>query len=468
MSLKKNELWKLDYLEAKLYKKQPRFSHTKKLLGAKNNAQLLKKLPSNEEDANTLISALKSEYFERKYFGGHKKLEKEVKKVIHADLKKFATEDLKKSIISFFENDENIGLLVTSKLIKLIMITILNRKELNDSPPEYISPFARSIITNKSNTSHPSAFFKNNCQSDQPLNNYISNLWNSKALRSLLAEIEWSFRLIRGDITKVERDKRNIEKPKDSKLRSDDDDTDDSGSEGSDEDDSEEDYVKEKPEFEAECFEDAYDKFAIYDDLVAGSDVDEEVELDDKVDYTQLTDEEPSESESETDPFFEQEMKVKEKKAKSEAKVKHKLPELASGYYSGGSDEEDDVDNDKVVKLITTVRKNRRGQRARQKIWEQKYGKEAVHVKEERKKVASEREQRQTEYEERERKRQLKAKLALENAPSGSNVQPIGKRIPGSSVPAETKEMHPSWIAKKMAEEKQKNVKFAGKKITFD
>lgn len=464
MSLKKNELWKLDYLEAKFHNATPRFSHTKKLLGAKNNNQLLKKLPNNVEDADIQIAALKSEYFERKYYGGYKKLDKEVKKVVLADMKKFASDDAKASIVNFFENDKNTDLLITSKLIKMIMNILLNSKELKQTPPAYISSASKSIIVDKTNVSHPSAFFINNCQKNPILNNYISNLWNSKTIKPLLLEIEWSFKLIRGGITKIEREARDKQVGKNGK-----DEKDDESDSGSEDDDS--DSENEQEEFKAKDFEDAYEKFAKYDKLVGDSDEEEEsIELDGKIDYNQVTDEEASDLEDDSqDSFFEEDSKpTKSEKVK---KVKHNLPELASGYYSGGSDEEDDIDNDKVVKEITQTRKNRRGQRARQKIWEQKYGKEAKHVKEERQKVASEREQRQKDFEERERKRQLKHKIAMENAPSGSNIQPLGARVPGSShTPAAgaPEILHPSWVAKKLAEDKQKNVKFAGKKITFD
>ena len=110
---------------------------------------------------------------------------------------------------------------------------------------------------------------------------------------------------------------------------------------------------------------------------------------------------------------------------------------------------------------MTERRKNRRGQRARQKIWAQKYGKEAKHIKEERTRLASEREQRQLEYEERERKRQMKRQAE----PTGSNNQPLGDRSEKTALVEE--KLHPSWQAKKLAE-KTITAKFTGKKIRFD
>lgn len=494
MKQKKNELWKLDYLEAKFHNTVPRFNHTKKLLSAKNVSQLVKKLPCNQEDADAQILALKSEYFDRKYYAGHKKLTKEVTRVVMGDLKKFAGEALKSTIVDFFDNDDNMNLLITSKLIKMIMSTVLNTKILKQNPPDYISTESKAIILDKSNKFNPSAFFINNCQNNPILNNYISGLWNSKSIKPILLEIEWSFKLIRGGITKADRDLRDKhlksktnENGRIQDDEADDGSSDDSNNESSDEsdDDSGDEIESHQQGSEIEVsnnkensevdFEEVYEKYAAYDNLVGDSDEEEEekVVLDSEVDYNQVTDEEPSELDDEEDSFFEEDSskETKDKSKIKKEKLEHKLPDLIGGYYSGGSDEEDDVDNDKVVKEITQARKNRRGQRARQKIWEKKYGKEAKHIKEERQKIASEREQRQREFEERERKRQLKAKLAIQNAPSGANTQPLGARLTGSTdkTASDGKEIiHPSWQAKKLAEEKQKNVKFAGKKIKFD
>jgi len=463
MSHKKNELWKLDYLETKFYKASPRYRHTKRLVKAKNNSQLLKKLPTTKEEADVVIASLKSEYFERKYYGSYKKLKKHIAKTFAGDLNKKQHDE----IASFIKEEDNLKGLITSKLIKILTSTILTTKELKLSPPSYISQEISSIICDKSNTCNPSGFFIKFCQNNKHLNNYISNLWNSKALKPVLQEIEWAFTLIRGNITKKEREIRDkqLGKEKKPKLEA-----------GSDDEDSESENESGDSNNESEHsdvdIEEAYDKFAIYDKLVGDSDNEEEekFEPDANVDYTQVTDEEPSDEES-GDSFFEDDEDQDEDEKESEkksTKEKYKLPELASGYFSGGSDDEDDdIDNDKVVKEITQARKNRRGQRARQKIWAKKYGKEAKHIQKERQKVASERQQRQLEYEERERKRQEKARLAMENAPSGSNTQPLGERK--VSKPTTDKEtVHPSWQAKKLAEERQKNVKFEGKKIKFD
>lgn len=467
-----NNAWKLDLLEAKFQKSSPRFPHTKKLLAARANDKFWKRLPSSEEDANTEILALKQEYFNKKYHGSYKKLEKEVAKIFKKDLNKFGDKESK--VVEFLKSPELITQLITSKLVKIITVAISIAKT---SPPEYIQDEIRNILEDKSHKCHPTSFFKTYCQNDKDLNNYFSSLWNQKSIKPVLNEIEWSFRLVRGNLTKQEKDLRKRATGKDIEdVESEGESALESESESEDEDDSEP-IQPDEADFE---------KYAIYDKLVGDSDAeDEQFELDPNTNYNEITDEEQSEPEDSdsdvsvvsTDSFFAEEPKKeksKSKESKTKTKSKEKefnLPKLASGYYSGGSDDEDDFDADKdnVVKEATTQRKNRRGQRARQKIWEQKYGKEAKHVQSENLRITTEREVRQKEFEERQKKRELKAALA----PSGSNVEPLGERKQrpdGTYEPPKpvVEKIHPSWEAKKLAEEKYKNVKFEGKKITFD
>lgn len=252
-----------------------------------------------------------------------------------------------------------------------------------------------------------------------------------------------------------------------------------------------------------------------YKDYVGGSsdeDEGEEIVLDKEIDYEQVTDEEPSEEEEDidlekiqeiqdkefedakkikkslmNDEFFEEDekdRKKREKKEKKEKKQKDKLalPALATGYYSGG-ESDSDVDKDEVVQQATKVRKNRRGQRARQKIWEKKFGTGANHVKKESERVKSDKERKKLEFEERARKRMEKQKIIDEknlrrgyggykdmydrnNSGSSSNNN---NRYDSPQPQADKPEkLHPSWEAKKKAEESLQNVKFSGKKITFD
>lgn len=435
MKQKKNELWKLDLLEVKFTKASPRFPNTKKLLNAKNNSQLLKKLPQTRDEARAQIKALKSELFSKKFHGSKTKLLREVQKKVKTDQRAWTKKE--KSLAKFFKVPTNIELMVTSRLIKLVFATILTTKDLKTTPPDYISADLRDLFTEKLGKAHPSSFFITYCQNDNALNGYISKLWNSKEIKALIGEIEWSFRKIRGDLTQAEKDARA--KLTGQKVKSTVSEKDEDGSESESDDESDESGSDADSEMDAE---EAYDKFAAYDNLVGDSDDEQTFQPDPNVNYNEVTDEEASEDEMDSD-------------VGSDSK-KYNLPELATGYFSGGSDDEE-LKEDKVVKEVTTVRKNRRGQRARQKIWEQKYGSKANHVKKERDRMASEREQKQKEFEERQRRREAKAVAAQKYTSSVST----------ETAPVQTA-VHPSWEAKKKQEEKLKNVKFQGKKITFD
>lgn len=118
------------------------------------------------------------------------------------------------------------------------------------------------------------------------------------------------------------------------------------------------------------------------------------------------------------------------------------LPTLATGYISR-SDDEDMID-DKVVREITTMRKNRRGQRARRAIWEMKYGNNAKHL--------------QKEQREREILAQRKAERAQQRAEKQQSQQRMHLR-------KDDQPLHPSWEAKKKLSAVP--VKFQGQKIKF-
>ncbi|KAL7820635.1 Bud-site selection protein [Trichoderma gracile] len=150
------------------------------------------------------------------------------------------------------------------------------------------------------------------------------------------------------------------------------------------------------------------------------------------------------------------------------------LPTLMGGYISGSESASD----------IEAPRKKRRGQRARQAIWEKKYGANARHLQ----KAAA--------------KGGRDAGWDLKRGAVGAEDQGRGKwrkggRLPGRPVGAAgargfsqgrghdrdqdrpapaakpTKKdnegpLHPSWEARKKAKEAQKNVAFAGQKVVFD
>lgn len=180
------------------------------------------------------------------------------------------------------------------------------------------------------------------------------------------------------------------------------------------------------------------------------------------------------------------------KKQKAESKLSKKvtapptdstfLPSLMGGYVSG-SESASDIDVEPP--------KKRRGQRARQAIWEKKYGSGAKHLQ----KAAQEEKQgrdsgwdmrrgavgqgdggRRTPW-----KQGVNDPFSKGNAPARNDKrqsrQPQQRsntyqapEPPRRPPPKKDNEgpLHPSWEARKKAKESQKGAEFAGKKITFD
>ncbi|ORX77534.1 hypothetical protein BCR32DRAFT_270606 [Anaeromyces robustus] len=98
-----------------------------------------------------------------------------------------------------------------------------------------------------------------------------------------------------------------------------------------------------------------------------------------------------------------------------------------------GEENEYSSDEESLSDFIEEKRpkkKNRMGQRERQKLWEKNYGKNANHLK---------------------KAREMKLKEA--------------KKEKNNKLP---ENLHPSWEAKRLLKEKSKIVEFTGKKITFD
>lgn len=141
------------------------------------------------------------------------------------------------------------------------------------------------------------------------------------------------------------------------------------------------------------------------------------------------------------------------------------LPSLTmGGYISGsGSDIDDDID--------VAPKKNRRGQRARQQIWEKKFGTKAKHLHGQKPKRNEGWDPKRgaTDRGERPGRRSGKPgeKSASDRRPTTANSQPIGDvkvNHRDDSGP-----IHPSWeAAKKAKEAKAAVVAFQGKKVTFD
>ncbi|CAB11709.1 Protein bud22 [Schizosaccharomyces pombe] len=125
------------------------------------------------------------------------------------------------------------------------------------------------------------------------------------------------------------------------------------------------------------------------------------------------------------------------------------LPALTAGFLDPVESDDEFVEKE-LEEVDIPKRKNRRGQRARQAIWEKKYGKGANHLIKKATEERSIREERQRKYEERQAKR-----AARENA------------FTEHQTPQKPEQLHPSWEAKR----KQKmpsSAAFQGKKIVFD
>ncbi|KAF2719230.1 Bud-site selection protein [Polychaeton citri CBS 116435] len=145
------------------------------------------------------------------------------------------------------------------------------------------------------------------------------------------------------------------------------------------------------------------------------------------------------------------------------------LPSLSlGGYISGGSDSEiEDID-------AIAPKKNRRGQRERQKIWEKKYGTKAKHLdgqKKEDRNAGWDSKRGATSGGDRKGKWNDKRKAGGrgargEQSATGANDAPVKER---KATKDDEGPLHPSWQAKKLAKERASApAKFEGKKITFD
>lgn len=244
-----------------------------------------------------------------------------------------------------------------------------------------------------------------------------------------------------------------------------------------------------------------------YDDIsssVHGS----PVTLDKGEDYTFLK----SDSDSNTEGFFREgknslspprKMKKTDQKTKTGVGtvmnreiLKSHLPSLMGGYISGSESEASEID------VAPVFRKNKRGQRARQKIWELKYKDKAKHVvKAKKQEKKNDRNKgwdfRRGAVEDGEEERGVwkkgqkpwskkrggkdastvmsgreEMKVAADHGKESKmndNTNKVKtKREPSWSRRDNEGKLHPSWEAKKQAKEKQANTAFQGKKMVFD
>jgi len=145
------------------------------------------------------------------------------------------------------------------------------------------------------------------------------------------------------------------------------------------------------------------------------------------------------------------------------------LPSLAAGYISGSESDNDNADHEMAQfdGQSGVPRKNRRGQRARRQIWEQKYGQAAKHL------LNSKSYQDRTQHQETQaNNRRPKPSAAPQNYSKPSNTTSFPKQyIPKQHKPtilSKPETLHPSWQAKIAQKQKESGVvPFQGKKIVF-
>lgn len=142
------------------------------------------------------------------------------------------------------------------------------------------------------------------------------------------------------------------------------------------------------------------------------------------------------------------------------------LPSLTMGGYISGSGSELDDDLDAAPK------KNRRGQRARQQIWEKKFGTKAKHLKKQDRNQGWDPKRGATDGTERRGGSAVRRDIRA-SPDYGPDVirrpKPVTEVKKKKPPKDDSGPIHPSWEAAKRAKEKKEApVAFQGKKITFD
>lgn len=146
------------------------------------------------------------------------------------------------------------------------------------------------------------------------------------------------------------------------------------------------------------------------------------------------------------------------------------LPSLMGGYVSGSDSEASDID------VAPTARKNRRGQRARQAIWEKKFKEQAKHLEKQKSERDAGWDLKRGAVDGSSRtpwKQGIKTPFEKKSATNheGDHQAPAESRPkPQKKPPKKDDEgpLHPSWEARKKAKEAQQTAAFQGKRVVFD
>lgn len=145
------------------------------------------------------------------------------------------------------------------------------------------------------------------------------------------------------------------------------------------------------------------------------------------------------------------------------------IPALShAAYVSGSESEASDIDVD------VAPRKNRRGQRARQKLAEAKFGAKAKHLEKAGRNQGWDAKRGAVLDDKRGRSNRGGAPRGRGPQQSGGNAEPLGQKQSGGVKRDDKGELHPSWQAAKAAKESKKlkidikGAKAPGKKVVFD
>ncbi|PSS03482.1 Bud-site selection protein [Coniella lustricola] len=144
------------------------------------------------------------------------------------------------------------------------------------------------------------------------------------------------------------------------------------------------------------------------------------------------------------------------------------LPSLMGGYISGSESEASDID------VAPAARKNRRGQRARQAIWEKKFKAKAKHLEKEQTGRDSGWDLKRGAVEGGSKtpwKQGIKNPFGRRSAAKdedNANLVPLEPRKPKPPKKDNDGPLHPSWEARKKAKEQQATASFQGKRVVFD
>ncbi|VEU24146.1 DEKNAAC105357 [Brettanomyces naardenensis] len=440
-----NVLFRLDLLQCKFQNlNPPRFNKTLEICQSKRNN--FKLLSVSEEEAGKLIVQYEREEFDRKYNEFMEKLEKVIRKLLKNEIK---TSDKFKKVASEVDKDEK--LLkdnIRSKVVKTV--SKIYKRKIREKSESIPGSFYEIMEDLRDHNPHDS--------NSKEVESLFSKLYGKAVARDCIDKMRIQFRLILGpvresgkkegkDVSEGGRDDVVEEiKGVANDVVDDGSVADDAGSDVDKADDSAEDATG-SVEDSTDSADDATDSA---DDATDSAD-DVSISADDADDVSDnSTDAHSPANSSPPDDFFTEPKKII-------------LPALASGYYSGEESEEEleKADRDIGVKSTTTQRKNRRGQRARRKIWEKKYGKGAKHLVKEREDWHAKQQDLKLEYEARIVKRAEKQKIWEEREKEKEEKKREREEKRHEPV-------HPSWAAKRKLEDSLAHAKFQGKKMRFN